>query len=81
MINLKTASSKEIASYFSHKVNNFCFNPKAASEELKSSRLMNDLDLCWIRILSDPAYRTDLRNENLHRQAVGLLKFLLLRKS
>ena len=63
MINLKTASSREIASYFSHKVNNFCFNPKAASEELKSSRLMKDLDLCWIRILSAPAYRTDLRNE------------------
>ncbi len=63
MIDLKTASSKEIASYFSHEVNNFCFNPKVAAEELKSSRLMKDLDLCWIRILSSPAYRTDLRNE------------------
>ena len=63
MIDLKTASSKEIASYFSHEVNNFCFNPKAAAEELKSSRLMKDLDICWIRILSSPTYRTDLRNE------------------
>lgn len=63
MIDLKTASSKEIASYFSHEVNNFCFNPKAAAEELKSSHLMKELDLCWIRILSSPAYRTDLRNE------------------
>lgn len=63
MINLKTASSKEIASYFSREVNNFCFNAKVTAEELKSSRLMKDIDLCWIRILSDPAYRTDLRNE------------------
>lgn len=63
MIDLKTASSKEIASYFSHEVNNFCFNPKVAAEELISSRLMKELDLCWIRILSSPAYRTDLRNE------------------
>ena len=63
MIDLKAASAKEIASYFSHEVNNFCFKPKVAAEELRSSRLMKDLDLCWIRILSDPAYRTDLRNE------------------
>lgn len=63
MINLKTANPQEIASYFSHEVNNFCFSPKVTAEELKSSRLMKDLDLCWIRILSDPAYRTDLRNE------------------
>lgn len=63
MIDLKTASSKEIASYFSHEVNNFCFNPKVIAEELRSSRLMKELDLCWIRILSVPAYRTDLRNE------------------
>ncbi len=63
MIDLKTANPQEIASYFSHKVNNFCFNPKAASEELKSSRLMKNLDLCWIKILSDSTYRTDLRNE------------------
>lgn len=63
MIDLKAASSREIASYFSHEVNNFCFKPKVAAEEPRSSRLMKDLDLCWIRILSDPAYRTDLRNE------------------
>lgn len=63
MIDLKTANPQEIASYFSHEVNSFCFNPIAAAEELKNSRLMKDLNLCWIRILSDPAYRTDLRNE------------------
>ena len=63
MIDLKTASSKEIASYFSHEVNNFCFNPIAVAKEVKASHLMKDLDLCWIKILSDPAYRTDLRNE------------------
>lgn len=63
MIDLKTANPQEIASYFSHEVNSFCFKPKTAAEELKSSRLMKDLDLCWLRILSAPAYRTDLRNE------------------
>lgn len=63
MIDLKAASSREIASYFSHEVNNFCFKPKVAAEEPRSSRLMKDLDLCWLRILSDPTYRTDLRNE------------------
>ena len=63
MIDLTNASSQEIASYFSREVNNFCFNPKVAAEEQKSSRLMKDLDLCWIRIISSPAYRTDLRNE------------------
>ena len=36
MIDLKNASSKEIASYFSHEVNNFCFNHKATAEELRS---------------------------------------------
>lgn len=63
MIDLKIANSQEIASYFSREVNNFCFSPKATAEELKSSRFMKDLDLCWLRILSDPTYRTDLRNE------------------
>ena len=63
MIDLKTASSQEITSYFSREVNNFCFSPKVTAEDLKSSRLMKDLDLCWLRILSDPTYRTDLRNE------------------
>ncbi|RKI75615.1 hypothetical protein D7V90_22610 [bacterium 1xD42-87] len=62
-MDLKTASSQEIASYFSREVNNFCFSPKVTAEDLKSSRLMKDLDLCWLRILSDPTYRTDLRNE------------------
>ncbi len=63
MIDLKTASSQEIASYFSREVNNFCFSPKVTAEELKSSHLMKDLDVCWLRILSAPTYRTDLRNE------------------
>ena len=67
MIDLKTASSQEIASYFSREVNNFCFSPKVTAEDLKSSRLMKDLDLCWLRILSDPTYRTDLRNEKSAR--------------
>lgn len=63
MINLRTETSQEIASYFSHEVNNFCFKPKVIAEEQKGSRLMKDLDLCWIRILSSHTYRTDLRNE------------------
>jgi hypothetical protein len=63
MIDLKTATPQEIASYFSREVNNMFFKPKAAAEELRTSRLMKDLDLCWIRILSAPAYETDLRNK------------------
>lgn len=63
MINLKTADSQEIASYFSREVNNMFFKPDTIAEEQRKSRQMKDLDLCWIKTLSSYSYRTDLRNE------------------
>lgn len=63
MIDLINASSQEIASYFSHEVNNMFFKPDTIAEEQKKSRQMKDLDLCWIKTLSSYTYRTDLRNE------------------
>lgn len=63
MIDLKTATSQEIARYFSHEVNNMFFKPDRIAEEQKGSRQMEELDICWIKVLSDEAYRTDLRNE------------------
>lgn len=63
MIDLKTANSQQIASYFSREVNNLFFKPNTIAEEQRKSRQMKDLDLCWIKTLSSYAYRTDLRNE------------------
>ena len=63
MIDLKTASTQEIASYFSKEVNNLLFKPEKIAEEQKSSKQMAELDIYWIKILSDSRYRTDLRNE------------------
>lgn len=63
MIDLKTASSQEITSYFSREVNNMFFKPNTIAEEQRNSRQMKDLDLCWIKTLSSYTYRTDLRNE------------------
>jgi len=63
MIDLKTASSQDIASYFSREVNNMFFKPDTIAEEQKRSRQMLELDLCWIKTLSSYTYRTDLRNE------------------
>ena len=63
MIDLKTASTQEIASYFSKEVNNLLFKPEKIAEEQKSSKQMAELDIYWIKILSDSRYRADLRNE------------------
>lgn len=63
MIDLKTAGSQKIASYFSREVNNMFFKPESIAEEQRNSRQMKDLDLCWIKTLSSYSYRTDLRNE------------------
>ena len=60
MINLETAAVTEITDYFSHEVNNFCFNPKEIAMEQEKSRNMKDLDICWIKVLPSPAYWTDL---------------------
>lgn len=63
MMDLKIANSQEIASYFSREVNNMCFKPYTIADEQRNSRQMKDLDLCWIKTLSNHTYRTDLRNE------------------
>lgn len=63
MINLETANSQEIASYFLNEVNNFSFHPDNIAQEQKTSKYMKDLDICWIKTLSSYTYRTDRRNE------------------
>lgn len=63
MINLELEEADEILNQFSYAVNNLCFKPNKTAEEFKDSQLMQDLDLCWLRILANPDYRTDLRNE------------------
>lgn len=62
-MDLKNTEVKEIARYFSYEVNNFLFKPEKIATEQKYSADMKDLDLCWIKILADRNYRTDLRNE------------------
>lgn len=80
MIDLRTANPQEVASYFSHEVNNMFFKPDAIAEELESSRLMKNLDFCWIRILLSPAYRTDLRNEKSAQTGIQLAKIPFIAK-
>jgi len=63
MMDLKNTEVKEIAKYFSYEVNNFLFKPEKIATEQVDSPDMKDLDLCWIKILADRNYRTDLRNE------------------
>lgn len=62
-MDLKNTEVKEIARYFSYEVNNFLFKPEKIATEQKDSADMKDLDICWIKILADRNYRTDLRNE------------------
>ena len=63
MINLNEATAKEIASYFSSEVNNLFFKPDKIAQEQKDSKQMEDLDICWLKIVSSPTYGTDTRNE------------------
>ena len=63
MIDLKNTEVKEIAKYFSYEVNNFLFKPEKIATEQIDSPDMKDLDICWIKVLADRNYRTDLRNE------------------
>ena len=63
MMDLKNTEVKEIARYFSYEVNNFLSKPAKIATEQIDSPDMKDLDLCWIKLLSDKNYRTDLRNE------------------
>ena len=63
MINLESENTQEIVNQFSYLTNNLVFKVAKNAEEYRDSQLMEDLDLCWIRILANPDYRTDLRNE------------------
>lgn len=63
MINLESENTQEILNQISYLTNNLVFKVNKTAEELKDSELMEDLDLCWIRICSSNNYKTDLRNE------------------
>ena len=63
MIDLEAKGAGEIIKYFSHEANNLLFSPDRIAEEQKDSKQMKDLDIYWIKVLSDDTYRTDLRNE------------------
>lgn len=63
MIDLKNTGAEEIAACFSDRMNSLSFHPEKTAEEQKNSKGMADLDLCWIKLLSDHSYRTDARNE------------------
>lgn len=71
MMDLKNTEVKEIARYFSNEVNNFLFRPEKIATEQIDSPDMKDLDIFWIKILSDQGYMTDRRNEQA--AAVGRL--------
>ena len=64
MINLELEEADEILNQFSYAINNLCFKVRKTAEEYKDVQLMQDLDLCWIRVLANPDYRFDLRNES-----------------
>ena len=79
MIDLEAKGIQEIASYFSHEVNNLIFKPDKIAEEQKDSEQMKDLDFCWIKVLSSDTYRTDLRNEasaRIGRQLLADIPFV-----
>lgn len=80
MMDLKTANPQEIAKYFSHEVNNMFFKPDKIAEEQKDSRQMEDLDICWIKVISDSRYRTDLRNEASARTGRQLAEIPFVKK-
>lgn len=63
MIDLINSDAQEIVNQFSYLTNNLLFKPNKTAEEYRDSALMEELDICWIKTLSSPEYRTDLRNE------------------
>lgn len=80
MINLKTASAQEIAKYFALETNYYSFNPVKTAEELKDSKQMDDLDVCWIKTLANPDYRTDGRNEIATRKGRQLAEIPFIKR-
>lgn len=63
MINLVSEDAEEIMNQFSFLTSNITFKVCKTAEEYRNSQLMEELDLCWIKVLSSPDYRTDPRNE------------------
>ena len=80
MIDLKRTTAEEIARYFSHEANNIFFKPEGIAEEQKKSRDMKDLDICWIKVISDSGYRFDLRNEATARTGKKLAEIPFVRR-
>lgn len=72
-MDLQNTDVKEIAKYFSNKVNNFLFQPQPIAIEQKNSSDMKDLDHCWIKLISGNTYRTDARNEYSSKLAKSLI--------
>lgn len=75
MIDLKNCEAQEILNQFSYLTNNLVFKATKSAEEYRNSQLMEELDLCWIRLLCSPTYKTDLRNEasaKIGRQLAGI---------
>lgn len=80
LIDLEVAGAKEIAEFFTHITNSFSFNPVKTAEELRGSRLMKELDLCWLRVLSSPSYLTDGRNEIAARKGRQLAEIRFVKR-
>ncbi len=80
MINLKTENAQEIAKYFTRITNSYSFSPVKTAEELKDSKQMNDLDVCWIKTLASPDYRTDGRNEIAARKGRQLAEIPFVKR-
>lgn len=75
MIDLINCETQEIFNQFSYLTNNLVFKVNKTAEEYRDSQLMEELDLCWIRVLCSPTYKTDLRNEacaRTGRQLAGI---------
>ena len=80
MISLESKTTQEIVNQFSYLTNNLVFKVAQNAEEYRDSQLMEDLDLCWIRILANPGYRTDLRNEESAKVGKQLASISFVKK-
>lgn len=80
-MDLQNTDVKEIAKYFSNKVNNFLFQPQPIAIEQKNSSDMKDLDHCWIKLISGNTYRTDARNEHSAKLAKSLVAMPFIQKA
>lgn len=80
LIDLETGSAKEIAEFFTDITNSFSFNPVKTAEELKGTKQMYDLDICWIKTLSSPDYGTDGRNEIAARKGRQLAEIPFIKR-